>query len=163
MKVEAIGITYHPFTDETLKNRELIIKMLQYEDSIILSDKGQQIYKQNTNNLYVSLASFYIIHRMVLNHFNFTTTDQDVLNYRKIFKTYYKSPIDYDKDVINSVTYMRENKCIFYDSKVIEIGEQIPDVVVHKLDGTKTSLQDEIKIKVDEGNEKIFVGAFSNS
>ena len=50
-----------------------------------------------------------MINRIVLNYFGFDTSNESVENYRTIFRTYFKSPNDYDVEVINSVHYMREN------------------------------------------------------
>jgi hypothetical protein len=68
-----------------------------------------------------------IIQRHVLTVFGFSTTDIDVQNYRNIFRTYYKSATDYDKDVLSSVLYMRENKCVYYTAPIINVGDNIQE------------------------------------
>ncbi len=146
------------FTEETIKDRELIIKMLRYEDTIFLGDYGKSLFFTDGSTL-DSMEPYFMIHRKVLDQFDFTTTDDDVKNYRKIFSYYYKSPTNYDKDVISAVAYMRENKCIYYTTPVINIGDTLPDVQLLSLDGNKTNLLDH----VDNNNKYTFIGAFSNS
>jgi hypothetical protein len=148
------------FTNEVILNRNLIIEMLKYEDKIIHGDLGQKIYNDNSYEHYTSHEAMYAIHRIVLSEFGFKTNDSDVSNYRKIFIKYYKSPSDYDKEVMDSVSYMRENKCLYYVGKDFKIGDFFEDVKVFNLDGvTKVSLFD--KIKADD--KYTLVGAFSTS
>ena len=151
---------FKPFTKTDILNKELIIKMLKYEDSIIHGSKGNEIY---TNPLYKptrSLNPEYAIHRLVLQNFGFSTNDTDVANYRSIFSYYYTSPTEYDNDVLSSVTYMRENKCIYYNRPILNIGDKIPDCKLFDLDGkTEKNLFDII----DNDSKYVFIGAFSNS
>lgn len=134
-----------PFTLTNIRDRDLVIKMLRYEDSIIHSDDGQAIYKNPFNESLTSLEPRLIIQRVVLNKYSFDTSDQSVSNYREIFRNYYNSPTDYDKEVLSSVTYMRENKCVYYTSPVINIGDEIPDCKLYQLDGkTETSLYQQL-------------------
>jgi hypothetical protein len=100
------------------------------------------------------------MHRITLNAFGFKTNDEDIQNYRKIFKNYYNSPTDYDKEVIESVTYMRENKCIYYTGKNYDVGESYENVELYELNGKhKVNLFDKINPK----DNYTIVGAFSNS
>lgn len=147
------------FTELDLLNKDLIIKMLQYEDTLIHGEVGKKIYTDDLMLPRRSLTPEWTIHRLVLAKFGFSTDDEDVLNYRKIFLTYYNSPTDYDKDVLKSVTYMRENKCVYYTAPDINIGDSYPDCEVYKLDGkTKTTILKELgKFKY------AVIGAFSNS
>ena len=157
------------FTVDDVKNRELVITMLKYEDSIIHSsvimltphpsssscsssscsssscssstrDYGAEcgsvvelksmhpVYGDPLINTKSSLEPEYKIHRLVLDKFGFHTTTEDVEMYRTIFKHYYKSPTDYDAEVLRSVTYMRENKCVYYTSRELLVGDKIPNV-----------------------------------
>jgi len=102
----------------------------------------------------------YVIHRMTLNAFGFTTTDNDIKNYRKIFSYYYKSPTDYDKQVLDSVTYMRENKCVYYTGKDFNVGDTFEDTQVYDLSGKEKI---SISSKINPDDEYTFIGAFSNS
>ena len=135
--------------------------MLKHEDEIILGSIGKDIY---ANPLYcprITLTPEYAIHRNVLSHFGFSTTYEDVANYRKIFSHYYKSPTSFDKDVLSSVAYMRENKCVYYSEPVINIKDTIKDVSLYDLDGeTKISLIEFIK---QNNANYTFIGAFSTS
>lgn len=134
-----------PFTMSNVKNKSLVIDMLKFEEAFTKSDQGQSFYKNPFNRPYVSLDILYTINRIVLDKFDFDTSDKSVENYRTIFKTYFISPDNYDKDVIQSVHYMRENKCIFYKHPPIKIGQKIPNCELTGLDGkTKTSLHDVI-------------------
>ena len=149
-----------PFTLEDVNNKELIIKMLKYEDEIGKSDKVQDFYRTELLQPRNTLEAIYATHRLVLNYFGFDTTDESVLNYRKIFSTYYKSPTEYDNDVISSVYYMKNNRCVFYNKPMPKIGNKMINTDLLKLDGTKTNLFDILsKFKY----KYCFVGAFSNS
>jgi len=153
------SLTLKPFTTEDLLNRELIIKMLRDEDEIILGEEGKKIYTNPTYFVTKSLFSEYVIHRMVLTKNGFDTSDQSVENYRKIFKTYYKSPTDYDEEVLKSVAYMRENRCVYYTSPIIKVGQTLPNCRLYELNGvTETNIVDSLG-KFDLA----FVAAFSDS
>jgi hypothetical protein len=149
----------NPFTIETIKDRGLVLRMLKFEDHIIHGPIGKQIYEDDSYEHFTSLSAMYAIHRIVLNEFNFSNTELDVTNYRKIFSHYYRSPDDFDKEIIDAVTYMRENKCIYYNGKDYNIGDHFEDVEVYGIDGQKVSLLEKIK----PTNDYTLVGAFSNT
>jgi len=142
------GGTCQPFTLESIKNKELVIKMLNYEEEYTKSDEGQVMYHNPLNRPLVSLTIEKAIQRIVLTRFGFDTSDESLANYRKIFKTYYESPEKYDPDVLNATHYMRENKCVYYKEPPIELGQKIPDCQLYQLDGvTTTTLYDIINKK----------------
>jgi hypothetical protein len=146
------------FTNQTLLDRNLIIRMLKYEDTLILGKIGKNIYTNATYQVSESLFSEYVVHRIVLDHFGFDTTDQSVLNYRNIFKTYYRSPFDYDKEVLQSVSYMRENKCVYYTEPDINLGDVLSDCKLKTLEGDDTSITESL------GKFKLaFIAGFSDS
>ena len=155
------------FTSRHLVDRDLIIKMLKYEDSIILSPVGIEIRKLYPDGL----DSDIIINKITLNNFDFKRDHKSLQNYRKIFRTYYKSPSEYDKEVMDSVAYMRENKCVFYKLPEPQIGEVLPNCDIYKLNdsfekiSSATSIYDEIKniYKYGDNPKHIFVSGFSNS
>ncbi len=150
-----------PFTKKHVLDKNLVINMLKYEESFTKSDKGQNMYRNTLNNPLVSLTVEKTINRIVLQKFGFDTSDNSVSNYRTIFKTYFKSPNNYDKDVIESVHYMRENKCVFYTAPVLKIGDIIPNCGLFELDGeTKTTLFDTIR---KENANHTVIAAFSLS
>lgn len=129
-----------------LQDKQLVIEILTYEESLTKSDFGKQLYQNKFNRPFVSLDIETSIIKLVLNHFGFNTSEQSVSNYRSIFKTYFRSALDYDKDVINSVHYMRENKCVFYQSKEIKNNDIIPNCNLYLDDGqSETTLYDIIK------------------
>ena len=103
-KSNDVDIRSH-FTDEHINNKELVKTMLSYEDTVIHGDIGKEIYADDSYEHFSTLEAMYTIHRIVLNSFNFKNTDDDIINYRKIFSRYYKSPFDYDEDVINCTHY----------------------------------------------------------
>lgn len=128
------------FTIDLLSNRDLMIKMLKHEDQIIHSDFTKNMYEDHVFASHETLSDVYAIHRKVLSEFDFNTSPESVENYRKIFDHYYKSPTDYDQEVLNSVTYMRENRCVYYTEPIINIGDVISDdelCELYNLDGTK--------------------------
>lgn len=169
------------FTSDHVKDRQLILRMLQYEDKIIhapivtastsnavktdgcssgqcvrpsipsspssvpvpsissipvvpiipIVPIGREVYAEFASGTGpgagASLEPEYKIHRLVLRHFGFHTTDDDVEVYRTIFAHYYRSPTDYDKQVMQSVTYFRENKQVFYTTPQPSVGQVLPD------------------------------------
>ena len=135
-----------PFTLDHVKNKDLVIKMLLWEQDLMRSKEGQDRYRNELNLSYVSLTNEYAFQRQTLSHHGFDTTDLSVENYRKIFSTYFNSPDDYDHDVINSAYYMKNNRCIYYKSPIIEVGQVIPDVPLFSSDGkTEMTLYDIIQ------------------
>lgn len=138
MKLEPINLaqlqkiqsesTAKEFGDHELNNRDLVIKMLRWESEFMCSPEGQARYKAKGSGQFTSLDNEYAFNRRVLREFGFTTNDQSVANYRRIFRTYFRSPTDYDHDVINASHYMRNNRCVFYTTPEIQVGDQIPDV-----------------------------------
>lgn len=149
------------FTDKYLKERELIISMLRYEDKILNDEEiGQAIYRNSYNDSLHSLEPQFIMHRLVLKQFGFTTSDYSVKMYREIFRTYYKSPTEFDAEVINSVAYMRANRCIYYTSQKIEVGDKIPNVDLLNLNGSKANLFTDV---LGIPFEKALLCAFSSS
>lgn len=143
------GTNYQPFTINHIKNKELVIKMLNYEEEFTKSDNGQLMYHNPLNRPLVSLTIEKSIQRIVLTKFGFDTSDESLVNYRNIFKNYYESPEKYDPDVLNATHYMRENKCVYYKQQPIELGDKIPNCRLYKLDGmTETTLYNEINKKI---------------
>jgi len=148
------------FTQKDVNNRSLVIKMLKYEDSIVFSKEGQDRFRNILNAPRSSTENMHAFHRMTLHNFGFTTEDDDVRNYRSIFKHYFKSPDVYDKEVVDSVHYMRENRCVFYKSEPLNVGDTAPNCRLFHLDGTtKTTLHDQL----NQDGGMTMVCAFSNS
>ena len=146
------------FTRDHLTDRSLILTMLKWEDQLILSDLGQSIYRNKFNKL---LQPQFVIQRMVLTHFGFDTSDNSLSNYREIFRTYYKSPVEYDHEVLDSVVYMRENRCVYYTEPMINVSDKLPHCSLFGLDGhTKYSLHEIID---RSGYQHCLIAAFSTS
>ncbi len=138
-------IVTRDFTSEDVANKALVIRMLQYEEALSKGPKGQALYANSSNLPLVSLFVEHTLNRMTLNHFGFSTSDSSVEAYRSIFRAYYRSPFDYDAEVLSSVHYMRENKCVYYKSKPLLVGDTVPDCKVYNLEGAATSLYDEFQ------------------
>ena len=148
----------YPFNNTALQNKELIISMLKAEETLIRSKYGQDKFKNKLNNSGSSLMLTKAFHREILYKFSFNTSDDDVEMYRSIFRTYFRSPTDYDKDVIEASHYMRNNRCVFYTTPVLQVGDIYPDCTLTTLNGTNTQLYNHLN-----PNGYTFVGAFSNS
>ena len=149
-----------PFTHSDVLDRDKVIAMLKYEDSLFLGPKGQALFKDTSFNHLTDLESYYTFHRATLSAFGFQTTEQDVLTYRTIFQNYYKGPHTYDAEVLSSVCYMRENKCVYYDAPEILVDDVAPDTRLATLEGVPTTLH---AILDTLPHKYVFVGAFSNS
>lgn len=157
---KSTNINLIPFTPAHVLDKELVIRMLQFEDQYGKSEEGQQYYKTELLQPQTTLNAIYATHRYVLNHFGFTTDDECVETYRTIFRTYYRSPTDYDVDVISSVFYMRGNKCVFYTRPKLTVGNKLVNCNLLNLDGSSTTLFDAVN---SQQFTYCFVGAFSKS
>jgi hypothetical protein len=160
------------FTVDELSNRDLVIRMLKWESEYMCSEEGQQRYRAIGSGQFTSLDNEYAFNRRVLREFGFTTNDESVANYRRIFQTYFQSQTDYDADVINSSHYMRNNRCVFYTTPEIHPGDQIPDVSLLNNGNQPITLYDAIKnykVSPSTGTQppkewsRLFICAFSNS
>ena len=154
-------IELKPFTKDCVLNRELVIRMLKYEDDFVNLPEQQQRYRENP----YGLEAIYDTHRFVLRHFGFDTTDKSVENYRTIFITYFESPENYDKEVIESVHYMRANKCVFYTSPIISKGDNIKNILtnLYVLVARCLGKKDTISSYVDSSKYLTMIAAFSMS
>ena len=161
-KSERLLTDLKPFNTDTLLDRDMIIQMLKYEDSLILGEVGNQIYTNPTYEVSKSLFSEYVIHRLVLDHFGYDTTDESLEFYRKIFKTYYKSPTEYDKEVLQSVAYMRENRCVYFVQPVINVGDVSSDCKLYTIDGEETTIKESLG-EFNVAFNVAFIAGFSNS
>jgi hypothetical protein len=150
----------NPFTKNHVLDKDLVIRMLKYEDQYGKSEDGQIHYKTKLNFPTQSLMVIYSFHKQTLDHFGFDTSDESIKNYRSIFRTYYKSPVDYDKDVLSSVYYMRANKCVYYNSPIVKVGDKLTNCNLLTTNGTKTNLFD---VLAQHKYNNAIIGAFSNS
>lgn len=148
------------FTESDISNKELILRMLRYEDSLMLGPAGAAIFADKTLPHLTELDTYYIFHRATLSAHRFTTTDEDVVNYRKIFSHYYAGPNAFDADVLGAVCYMRQNKCVYYTAPLIHIGDDAPNTDLVTLTGTRSTLFEMLDL---HKHSHVFVGAFSNS
>jgi hypothetical protein len=144
------------FTISHVKNRELVKQMLEYENYIFFTPLVQNMF---TDPKYSGVIPYKKLHQMVLEHFDFYPSLMNVQNYEKIFRHYYKSPINHDKEIINSVVYMRENLRIHYINPIIEVNNIAPNVPIYDLCGVLINLYQIINPKA----QYCFVAAFSLS
>jgi hypothetical protein len=147
-----------PFTEKDLMNRELVIRMLKYEDSLILGEEGKAIYADPSYEMTKSIFAELVFHRMTLTEFGYQTDDTSVAIYRSIPMTYWKSPTEYDAEVMNSVAYTRANRCLYYTAPEIKVGDTLPDCRLYDLDGKETTIRESLG-----GFDMAFVAAFSTS
>jgi hypothetical protein len=112
---------------DRISDRDLVIRMLQHEDQLFHSPAGQEIV---SHAVFTSIEGSNTLKRKTLNHFGFSTCDESLDNYNKIISYYYRSPHDFDADVMNSATYFRMNRCLYYDSPILRVGDTIPDVLL---------------------------------
>lgn len=129
------------FTDSDVANKELVLQMLQFEDSVIKGPIGRSIYEKTTNRFSTSKPEKKI-NMLVLSKFGFDTSKLSVRTYRTIFKHYYRSPTDFDVDIINAVVYFRENRRNFYTSPKLNINDLLPDLACYTIDETLTTIRE---------------------
>lgn len=149
-----------PFMESDISNKELILTMLRHEDSLMLGPAGAAIFADKTLPHLTDLDTYFIFHRAALSAHGFTTTGEDVANYRKIFSHYYAGPQAFDADVLGAVCYMRQNKCVYYTAPLIHLGDDAPNTDLLTLNGARTSL---FEMLDTQKHAYTFVGAFSNS
>ena len=160
MGLSSTGVLPKPFTLDDVSNKDLVMKMLTYEDTILHSEKGQCVYKNPVNRALYSLEPQFVINRLTLSHFGFDTTKESVETYRSIFRNYYTSPTEYDKEVLVCSTYMRENRLMFYQTSALEIGDSIPECELLSLKEESESLH---SILTKENAQYYLLHAFSTS
>lgn len=83
------------------------------------------------------------------------------MQYREIFRTYYRGPDDFDEEIVDAVVYFRENRLNFYREPEIEVGSVLPDSRVYRLDNTETSVYKELGTSSDF--ERTIIAGFSMS
>lgn len=148
-----------PFTRDDLHNRALILEMLQAEDNLFMSELGQE-HLTHHGGLY-SLEVNRVLQREILAQYGFQSDDESLSNYRSIIHVYYRSPTDYDHEVMNSVVYLRENRLLYYKTTKPQQGEPFVDVEILSLDG-----KDKVKLSqliMDSTKPRMLVAAFSTS
>ena len=136
MGKEDIINPHKPFTHDNVLDKQLVIQMLKFETEYTISKQGQSLYENPLNLPLQTLNVEKTLNRITLNQFGFDTSDESVETYRTIFGTYYRSPTDYDKEVLDSSHYMRENKVVYYTSPKINIGDILPNCRLFQLNGT---------------------------
>lgn len=122
-----------PFTQQHLKDRKLMLSLLKQEDDLFLSDLGQN-HMTLHGGLY-SLENNKALQRKVLLDNGFQTDDTSLKNYRSVIHHYYHSATDYDKEIMNSVVYLRENRLLYYTTPKPQAGDHLIDLDVLDLTG----------------------------
>lgn len=128
------------FTPTDIANRELVLRLLRYEDALYMSPAGQAILARPDFSNIFSLDAGKRIQRDTLIANGFSSTDASLATYRTIFQHYWRSASDYDAEVLAAVFYMRENRCLYYTAPDLVIGDTVPDCPLLELDGTPTSV-----------------------
>ena len=67
--------TRKPFTRNDILNRNLVIRMLRFEEELTKSEYGQNLYKNPLNKPFISLTVEKALNRKVLSEFGFDTSD----------------------------------------------------------------------------------------
>jgi len=134
-----------PFTHTDVLNKELVIRMLQFEEKYTFSEAGQDLYRNPLNEPLQSLFVEKTLNRVTLSAFGYSTSEESVNTFRSVFRTYFKSPTDYDADVINSIHYFRGNKVVFYTQPIIQIGDTVGNCRMLSAEGrTDTNLYSQL-------------------
>lgn len=144
-------------------DRDLVLRMLRTEEEILQGEEARLMYADETYAPRRSLTIEHSIQRKVLRQFGFRPSDASLAAYRTIFRTYYDGPTSYDAEILASVTYMRENKLLYYTAPDVHVGqivsEQLKNCHVHSLDSGTMGLLD----AAGTGWKHLFVGAFSTT
>lgn len=127
-----------PFTQANLQDKSLILDMLKAEDKLFFSSHGQE-HLQSHGSIY-NTESGKVIQREILKQYGFSTDDDSLKTYRLIIQEYYRSPTDYDKEVLDSVVYLRENKLLYYTTPKILVGKEYKDAELKTLDNIDITL-----------------------
>jgi hypothetical protein len=155
-----------PFRQQHVADRDLVLRMLKYEDALLLGKTASQMY---LSALYLPRQSLTVektVQRIVLRAHGFDASPESAQNYRAIFRYYYRSPTDHDKNVLASVPYMRENKLLYYTSPEIQVGQcvsnQLAACSVHRCNDNEPPMS-MLKAVHSMQCATVFVGAFSGS
>lgn len=151
-----------PFTEKDLHNRLLILQMLKYEDSLFFSE-AQELYTNPSFKNFTSVEVQKTIQRKTLTNFGFDTSDNSLNTYRTIVQVYWRGPHDYDKDVLNSVVYLRANKLLYYQYPTPEVGDQAIDVKLYQSTPTTPSTHQVTKLSDHWNHHRTLICAFSTS
>ncbi len=130
-KTSDAGPTTKTFGPEQVKDKALVLEMLGYEDTLIHGEEAQATYKAFRAMGHHSMDVERMTGRQTLAHFGYSTDDDSLANYRTINRSYYKSPTDYDPDVLKAVTYLRANRCLRYLLPLPSLGDTCPNPVIH--------------------------------
>lgn len=161
MKEDNVGhAPKQPFLKEHVLNRDLVLKMLQHEERLVFSPEGQDRFRNPLNHPDTTLNVDKGFQRNTLSHFGFDASDASLEMYRTIFRTYFRNPDDYDKEVIAASFYMRNNRCVFYKEPKLQVGEAVPDAPLVTPSGEPTTIYKAIEAL---GTPKAIVCAFSES
>lgn len=111
--------------DHVRRDRELVLSMLRREDRLIHAPETMRMYADPVYAPRSSLTIEHALQRLVLAHFGFSTSDHSLRAYRSIFRHYYSSPRNHDAEVMSAVTYLRENKLLYYTAPPVEVGQEV--------------------------------------
>lgn len=150
------------FSQDHVRNRDLILKMLKAEEQLYMSKLGQE-HILNHGGL-SSLDNVKTLQRQILKEFKFNPSNTSLDNYRTIIQTYYRSPDDYDQEIMSSVVYLRENRLLYYKTSKPEIRQTYIDLPVYDRGSErKLYISDLIKQAKQNGKTRLICAAFSVS
>jgi len=103
-----------------------VLRIMRLEDSIIHGAEAMAMYADHdTYPDCGSLEIEFAINRMALSRSGFATEDASVKIYRQTMHRYYASPTEYDAEVMSAVTYLRENKILYYTAPKLRLGQDV--------------------------------------
>lgn len=152
---------HQPFTQDNIANRALMLNMLRKEDELYFSSIGQEHLSAHGGAS--SIEGGKVLQRAILSDFGFDTSDSSLANYRTVIHHYYRSPTDYDKEIMASVVYLRENKLLYYTTPKPVTGQPYIDVPIYHSNGTKTRLKNIIASAKLQQKQYLICAAFSLS
>jgi hypothetical protein len=169
MGIEHGPIDLPAFTAEHVRDRGLVLRMLRHEDALIHGPVAHAMNSAESMEPRTSLLVVKTLQRMVLTRFGFANDDGSLHAYRGIFRAYFNDVGDYDAEVVSAVTYMRENRCIFYARPELPVGscaaEAARSSLVHPVapEAAPETLDAVLARRFAAGDSHVFVGAFSTS
>jgi hypothetical protein len=159
-----------PFEPEDGRNKELVLKMLVYEDSLIHGKEAQEAYRAFRAFGHHSMDVERMTARQTLAHFGYDTGDESLKLYREINRLYRDEDGRLDPEIRASVTYLRANRLLDYVHPPLVLGQAFPDPLVHLYEPLIYSfdyhvLENPLRLSdvFDRTKDQRIIGAFSSS
>lgn len=143
------------FNASHIEDRDLVLRLLRYEDALFLSPAGQAVFANPAMSNIFSLEAGKTIQRATLCAHGFSATDASVAAYRTIFRRWSEDP-----EILRAVFYLRENRCLYYTSPEIRMGDVVPDSPLLELSSDTTSVH---SVLAEQLSARTILAAFSVS